>query len=83
MTITQVQGRIVRESGSFNRQPSVGQNEPRSNFSNRRNGTVNRGVTRSNRGGFARGLLYGGLAGTFIWRFAWSYEVALGGIFSY
>lgn len=65
---------------SFNRQPSVRQNEPRSNFSNRRNGTVNRGVTRSKRGGFARGLLYGGLAGMLFGGLL-GHMGALGGIF--
>ncbi|MEH7475837.1 hypothetical protein V7158_29475 [Priestia megaterium] len=74
--------RSYRRSGkrSFNRQPSVRQNEPRSNFSNRRNGTVNRGVTRSNRGGFARGLLYGGLAGLLFGGLL-GHMGALGGIF--
>jgi uncharacterized membrane protein len=65
---------------SFNRQPSVRQNEPRSNFSNRRNGTVNRGITRSKRGGFARGLLYGGLAGMLFGGLL-GHMGALGGIF--
>ncbi|TYR80703.1 hypothetical protein FZC66_10050 [Priestia megaterium] len=51
---------------SFNRNNNIQprQNEPRSNFNNRRNNDADRGLAaRTNRGGFVRGLFYGGIAG--------------------